>query len=190
MKKKVISILLSVIFFVGANAQDDIDKLRFGVRYKSAYDYETKRYYNFKVLHNNISIVLKKKNHDFYIGFQYSYIFQPMPIANKVYNKKSCGLDLGYRYYFDINNKSLKLFTQFNYSFFRVKYIGYQQGDRDNVHYINKVIPENTVSLGLEYGFNSRLHIFAGAGFGSYDRFFLMIDNFNLTNYFGIEYIF
>jgi hypothetical protein len=55
---------------------------------------------------------------------------------------------------------------------------------------VKKVIAENTVSIGLDYRVLKRIHLSLSIGFGSFDSFFLMINEFNLTSHFGIQYEF
>jgi len=94
---------------------------------------------------------------------------------------------LGYRYYSKALIENLQLFGQFNFSVFRIEFDEYQNG----YHFVQtrqKNIVENTATIGMNYRCMNNLSFFLGVGIGSFNGFFLMVDEFNLSNYIGLSY--
>lgn len=184
-----ILILLNVfISFTRAYCQE-ANKSSFGLRYSFSYDFEVKPDYNFKVIHHIPICSYRLNNHDFYLGPQYSYIFQPSPVANEIFENNALGINFGYRYYSKELINNLQIFGQFNFSVFRIKFEEYQQGySLKKTHH--ELIIENTATFGMNYKLMNKLNLFTGIGIGSFNVFFLMLDKFNLSNYLGIGYEF
>jgi hypothetical protein len=162
-------------------------KSNFGIRHSLYYDFEVKNDNNFRVFHQIPSFTFKLNNNDFYAGPQFSYIFQPTPIANEIYRKNSIGLNFGYRIYSEELLKNFKVFGQFNFSIFQVKFDEYQKGSPYKTER-NRLIVENTSTIGIDYKLINSLNLFVGFGLGSFNGFFLLFDEFNLSNYIGVEY--
>ena len=188
--KKIIIFCLLFISLAKSYSQDTIkSKSNFGIRYTYCYDFEIKHDYNFRIMHHIPVFSFNINNHNFYAGPQYSYLFQPKPIANEIYENNSLGFNLGYRYYSKELIKNLQIFSQFNFSIFQIRYKEYQNGP-PFVNEHRKLIIENTATIGMDYKLFNSFNLFAGIGIGSYGGFFLMINYFNLSNYIGIEYKF
>ncbi len=193
MKKKIFLVLVFAIVIVAyakPSNQDTIkSKVFFGIRINPFYDFEVKRSYNFRIIHLTPLFSIIFKNHNFYLGPQYSYVFQPKPISGQIFEHNSLGFTFGYRYYSNNIFKNTKVFGQFNYSVYQIEYENYQLGPPFKIDK-KEIIAENTASLGIDFRVIRNLHFFIGAGFGSYDGFFLMINKFTLTSFLGIEYEF
>jgi hypothetical protein len=123
------------------------------------------------------------------LGPLYVYFFQPIPVADEIFENNSYGLNLGYRYYSNDLFRNGRLFGQFNYSIFQVMYKKYQLGPPFHTD-SKKIIAENTIALGMDFRIIRKFHLFIDFGFGSNDPFFLMINKFTLTSNLGIEYEF
>jgi hypothetical protein len=78
-----ISVLIGLLSTINnASCQDSIEnKIQFSVRYSTVFSVEL-------------------NNHNFYLGPEYSFIFQPTPIAYLIYEQNSFGSNFGYRYFF------------------------------------------------------------------------------------------
>jgi hypothetical protein len=170
--------------------QDTVkSKLTFGVRFNSGYDFQVKHDNNLNIIRLAPIFSVNLRNHNFYLGPQYSYIFQPTPVSDEIYDNNSFGLSFGYRYYSGYFVDNLRMFGQLNYSLFWVKYSQYQHG----LPYwksITQFYIKNDVSIGFDYRVVKKLHLALGFGIGSYHAFFLVLDNFTFTSYIGIEYVF
>jgi len=164
-------------------------KVFLGSRLISNYDFEVYHENNFRTLQLAPLFSINFKHHNFFIGPQYSYIFQPTTVSDQIYENNSFGLNFGYRYYSNYLLKNTRLFGEFNYSIFQVKVTNYQHGSTQWTDY-EEVYVENTGSLGLDYAILNQLHLSCGFGFGSYSGFFLIFEKFTLTSYLGIEYVF
>jgi hypothetical protein len=172
------------------SGQDTVkSKISLGIRLISNYDFEVYRENNFRTVHLAPLFSVNFKHHNFFLGPQYSYIFQPTTVTNQIYENNSLGLNFGYRYYSNFLLKNTRLFGEFNYSIFQVKVTNYQLGPPQWTHH-EEFYVENTGSLGLDYTILNQLHISLGFGFGSYSGFFLIFEKFTLTSYLGIEYVF
>jgi hypothetical protein len=169
--------------------QDTIkSKVSYGIRLISNYDFEVKQDNNFRTMHFAPLFSANFNHHNFYLRPQYSYIFQE-PAALETYDQNSYGLNFGYRYYSNYVFKNTRLFGEFNYSIFQVRITDHQLGPPYETKH-EEIYIENTGSLGLEYSIIKKFQVFLGFGFGSYDGFFLIFENFTLTSYLGIEYTF
>ena len=166
-----------------------VSRLDISVRLNIYYSFEVKRDYNFRVIHTTPAFSLEYNKHNFYIGPQYSYIFQRIPIADEIYENNSYGINLGYRYYSKELVNKLRIFGQFNYSIYRIKYTEYQKGTPFSTKK-QKFIIENTISFGMDFIPFKHIHIYSGIGLGSFDGFFLLFKSSNLNTYVGFEYKF
>lgn len=179
-----------MLLFCNSYCQNtDKSIINYSLRINSFYDFQVKHDYNYRIFQIAPVFALEFKNNNFYLGPLYVYFFQPTPIADEIYGNNSYGLNLGYRYYSKDLFRNGRLFGQFNYSIFIVKYKQYQlgppfQSDR------KRMIAENTIALGMDFRIINKIHLFFDFGFGSYDPFFLVINKFTLTNNIGIEYEF
>ncbi len=187
MKIRKIIVLLLIFIPVTKSYCQKTEKSGFGLRYTLSYDFEVKRDYNFRIIHHIPALSYRLNSHDFYLGPQYSYVFQPTSTSNKIYENNAFGVNFGYRYYSKELINNLQIFGQFNFSVFRTKFKEYQHGlPLEETR--SEFIIENTVTIGMDYNLMNRLNLFAGLGIGSYNKFFLMIDKFNLSSYVGIKY--
>jgi hypothetical protein len=189
-------IILPIIFITIAAFNKNLisqettkSKVTLGIQLISNYNFELKQENNLRIIQCTPSFSINFKNHKFYLGPQYTYIFQPTPIDNKIYESNSFGLNLGYRYYSNYLFKNARLFGDFNYSIFHVIYTEYQKGPPFETKK-EEIFMENTVSLGFDYSIFKKFHLFMGIGFGSYSAFFLILKNFTLTSYVGLGYLF
>ncbi|MEI8201606.1 MAG: hypothetical protein WCH34_01245 [Bacteroidota bacterium] len=180
---KIFKLILSLFLFVNIlYGQDSIIKYsNFSIRYSF--------YYNYKIIHHIPVFSFEYKDHNIYIGSQYSSILLPFGDEGDSYEKNTKGLNLGYRYYFRNQKKLLRPFLQYNFSIYYVKYNEIKLGPPYRIEHKALAI-ENTASIGIAYKILPKLNIFSGAGFGSYDGFFLMLYAFIPSSYIGIEYNF
>jgi len=163
-------------------SQDTIKRiLQFSARYTF--------YYNYRVAHHTPVFSIEYNNHNLYFGPEFSFIFQPTPIADIIYKPNSFGFNLGYRYFFNDQKKKLRFFSQFNFSIYQVKYKEYQLGPPISTER-KKIIIENTGTLGADFNFYKNIHLFGGLGIGSTSGFFLMLNSFIPCSYIGLEYKF
>jgi len=170
--------------------QDTVkSKVTFGIRLISSYDFEVYHDHNFRTIHLAPLFSVNIKHHNFFLGPQYSYVFQPTDVTNQIYEHNSFGLNFGYRYHSNFLLKNTRLFGEFNYSIFQVKGTNYQLGPSSGSKW-EEIYVENTGSLGLDYTILNQLHLSFGFGFGSYSGFFLIFEEFTLTSYLGIEFVF
>ncbi len=190
--KSILTVILLTLAGLTNNlsGQDTVkSKISLGIRFISNYDFEVYRENNFRTLHLAPLFSINFKHHNFFLGPQYSYIFQPTTVTNQIYENNSFGLNFGYRYYSNFLLKNTRLFGEFNYSIFQVKVTNYQLGPPQWTHH-EEFYVENTGSLGLDYTILNQFHISLGFGFGSYSGFFLIFEKFTLTSYLGIECVF
>jgi len=170
--------------------QDTVkSKVSLGIRFISNYDFEVYHENNFRTVHLAPLFSVNFKHHNFFLGPQYSYIIQPTDLTNQIYEHNSFGLNFGYRYYSNFLLKNTRIFAEFNYSIFQVKFKNYQLGPPQWTD-DEEVYVENTGSVGLDYTILNQLHMSCGFGFGSYSGFFLIFEKFTLTSYLGVEYVF
>lgn len=184
MKNKAIPFLVFILFtlFCGKiYCQDTTKSIKsFCIGYST--------YYNYKVLHYTPNFSLGFGKHNIFIGPEYNYISKTIkgdPVD--IYEKSNWGLNLGYKYYFSKIISNLRLFGQFKFSIYQLRYDEYQHGPP----YITKhkeLIIENTATIGVNYKLFKKTFLFSGVGIGSYNGFFLMINSFTPSVFVGIEY--
>lgn len=182
-KVKIIILLMVVLilFSFKIYCQDTTaNHIEFNIRYSFNY--------NYKIAHHSPAVSLEYANHNFYIGPEYSLIIKPLGDPEDVYEKKSIGLNFGYRYFF-FNQSKLKLFGQLNYSLYHYKYKEYQLGLPFATEQ-KKLTIENTGTLGIDYGLNKNIHLFTGIGIGSTHGFFLILDSLFACSYIGLDFKF
>lgn len=184
--KKLLIFFIIFILTIKLYCQKE-EKSNFGIRYTFSYDFEVNHDYNFRVAHHIPVFFYRYDRHDFYMGPQYSYIYQPTPVANEIYENNAFGINLGYRWYSNELINNLQIFGQFNFSVFQVSFEEYQHGYpfKETRH---EFIVENTATIGVNYKLVNKLNLFTGIGIGSYSGFFLILDKFNLSTYIGIGY--
>lgn len=181
--------MTSATFASALFGQDTIkSKVTVGIRMVSSYDFEVYHDNNFRTIHLAPLFSVNFKHHNFFLGPQYSYVFQD-PNYWESCEQNSYGLNFGYRHYSNYLFKNTRLFGEFTFSIFQVKFTDYNR----RPPYTTKreeIYVENTGSLGLDYTILNQLHISCGFGFGSYTGFFLIFEKFTLTSYLGVEYVF
>lgn len=185
-------LLVGFIFFFGAQeytfCQDQNDSgVQLGIRFNTFYTFNNQLNYQFRVLHTTPGFSLSTNNHNFYIGPQYTYVFEPSSLSREDYETNTYGVNLGYRYYSNELVNKIRLFGQLNFSIYQVKSIAYSLGGGYST---KRIIVENTGSLGIDYTPIKHIHIFSGVGFGSFEGFFLLLDSFAPSGYVGLEYKF
>lgn len=145
-------------------------------------------YHNYKVLHHSPVVTLDYKNHNLYVGPEFSTVLKTIkgdPIDK--FEKNAYGVNFGYRYTFNKNcAKKLTLFGQLNFSIYKVRVNITQMGPHSPVQ-IKQLIIENTGSFGLNYKITKGISLFTGVGFGSFDMFFMVVDSFTPSGYAGIS---
>lgn len=146
-------------------------------------------YYNYKMLHNVPSFSLGIRQHNISLGFQSTTVLKPLGDPMDSYKKKSYGVNFGYRYLLTDQQQKIVPFTQLNFSIYQLKYIEHQKGLPLSTKR-QRLIVENTVSIGLNYNLSKHLKLYSGIGFGSFDVFFLMFESYLPTSYIGLEYKF
>ncbi len=146
---------------------------------------------NYPISHSILILNLNKRNHNIYMGPNYTRLFNNYfgdELINN-YDKNSIGINFGYRYIVDSKWEKTNFFLQLDFSIYKVKYLEYQGhfiGTKDK----EKVIIENNGSIGINYKMSNRIEIFGGIGIGSPAGFFLMIEDFLPHSFIGIEYRF
>ena len=155
----------------------------------------TNFFYDFQLLQNNSYRVaqaapvlsIERKNHNIFLGPEFAYFFQPKPVTNEIFKHNSFGINFGYRYYSKYLGKNTRIYGQFNYSIFKVKLREYSLGNPYGTD-VDRIIAENTITAGIDYRISKKIKLFLGAGFGSFNGFFLMVDKFTLSTNAGIDY--
>jgi len=148
-------------------------------------------YAEFEAIHlaPSFTITIGNEKHNFYLGPQYTYLFQHKGNWSRRYEKNSPGLNFGYRLYSSKIMKNTRMLAQFNYSIFEIVHEDYQLGPPFSSR--NKeTIVENSLSIGTDYEIINKIHLFAGIGFGSSGGFFIFIEKFTFTGFLGVEYKF
>jgi hypothetical protein len=178
-----ISLLIGLLPIINNSyCQDTLEnKIQFSARYLF--------YYNYRLTHHSTVFSIELNNHNFYLGPEYSIIFQPTPIADVIYEQNSFGSNFGYRYFFFERRKKIKFFSQLNFSVYQIKYKVYQLGPYYATNR-KRIVVENTGTIGLDYCIYKQFHLSGGIGFGSMGGFFLMLNSFIPCSYVGLEYKF
>src|SRR3989339_289395 len=145
--------------------------------------------YSYKTTHLAITFNLFLKKHCIYLGPEYTKILINPPVGDPVnkYDTNSLGLNLGYRYLFNTNFQRLFGFLQFNYAIYKNSYNEHQLGP-PGITKRNRILVENTGTIGLNYKLNKKIFINSSIGIGSFAGFFLIFVNVIPSIYFGIEY--
>ncbi len=146
---------------------------------------------NYPISHSILGLNLNKRNHNIYMGPNYTRLFNNYFCDELVndYEKNFIGINFGYRYIVDSKWEKTNLFLQLDFSIYKVKYSEYQ-GHFIGIIDKEKVIIENNGSIGVNYKISNKIEIFGGIGIGSPAGFFLMIEYFLPHSFIGIEYRF
>ncbi len=171
----------------------------FGVRFTTGFTTEVKKYIvdnvyskNYRVLHFIPAFTVDFRNSSFYLGPEYAYFIPPEPSGSINYNNNGWGVNLGYR----LNSKefsgNLRIFGQFNYSFYQIRSIHAYHGGMNS--FDKKLFySEHNVAIGLDYRIGRSIHLFSGLGLsliGSTDNTsdFIELEPFVPTVFLGIDY--
>lgn len=175
-------ILLLIFFPIKGFGQDTThSSINFGIRYSF--------FYNYKVLHHIPNFSMDIGQHNVYIGVQATSVLKSLSDPADIYKKNAYGINFGYRYSFWKKQTKLVPFTQLNFSIYQVRYTEHQNGPPFSTEK-QKLIVENTASIGVDFNPVKHIHIYSGIGFGSFAGFFLLIDSFTPNCYVGLEYKF
>jgi hypothetical protein len=106
---------------------------------------------NYPILHMAPTLSIYKKNHNVYIGPEYT-ILRKNPFGDPIdtWEKTAWGLNFGYRYIINSFWEKANLFAQFNFSIYQVKSKEYQLGPPFVTVHKNTII-ENTGGLGVNF---------------------------------------
>ena len=132
--------------------------------------------YNYKLLHNAVTLTLEYKDSKFFIGPEHTHFFSDYYDFGTRYEKNSLGLCLGYNYTFKTMDK-ISFYLQTVFSAFPSKYSYYQMGLGEWVQH-NEWVVQNTASIGILYKLGNNVRVLLDGGFGSLQGFFLMLDTF------------
>lgn len=184
-KSRLFFIALLCLFAFNVKAQnngEERSKISLGARYAFVC--------NVKIAHHKLCFTLMYRQHDFYIGGQYSPVLKPFwgDGTRTLYDDHTFGLNTGYKYYFFRSPKKIRLFAQLDFSIYQIRYQTWGLGP--GVTNQKEIIIENTALVGMDWNIYKGLYLFAGAGIGSYDKFFLMLDSFIPSFQAGLEYRF
>jgi len=172
----------NAINFEAQNVKNDsIKKCTFGIKLS--------QHFNYPVLHTTPSFSIYIKNHNIYIGPEFTYLLNPL-YGDPVYKwqNKYIGLNIGYRYIIKSTWKRLNFYLSMNFSIYQIKYEEYQMGPPYMTNH-EKLIIENTIGVGLNYQILKRINLFGEIGTGSTDKFFLMLQQFVPHTSIGVEFI-
>lgn len=175
--KKLLIIHLLFLSSWSLSCQDTLPTLNTGLRFSSVY--------NYRVLHHTPGIFLRNGSHEFYLGYQWTTVLRSPGDGSDVYDRNARGVNLGYRYFFSC--RQFCPFIQFAFGIYYLGYKEYQLGppvatDR------RVLLLENTLSMGLELRPFERIHLFAGAGFGSNSGLFVIPASIIPTCFMGMGY--
>lgn len=132
--------------------------------------------YNYKLMHNAVTLTLEYKESKFFIGPEHTCFFNNFYDQGERYAKNVLGLSFGYNYTFKALAKT-SFYLQTVFSVFPSKYSYYQMGLADWVQHDEWVI-QNTASVGIRYKMGKNVSFLLDGGFGSLQGFFLMLDTF------------
>lgn len=144
--------------------------------------------FNYPIGHTSPALCVYRKNHDFYIGPEYTNLLEKsIGDSFDKYQQEYWGINIGYRYIFDSPWKKTNLFLQMDFSIYQLIYSEYQLG---YIHATEqkKTVVENNIGFGVNYKLFNHVEIFGGIGFGSTNGFFLMLDHCIPHLFLGIEY--
>jgi hypothetical protein len=161
------------IFDVSAQTSDK----KFGIRYAYTYNHISQ--------HHGLYFVTNLDNVDVFVGPEVSVV-KPEYINSNLFEDKTLGAGLGFRYRFwDIKDR-LRMYGQLHFSAVPIRVYDFQMGPYNAPN--KRVLKiENTFSLGLEYDMGEFWRLSFGAGFGSRDGFFLILSSFMPHGHVGLE---
>ncbi len=144
---------------------------------------------NYPISHLIFAFYLNKRNHNIFVGANYTYLFKNNFGVDVVddYEQHTIGGTVGYRYVFDSRWVRTHFFLQMDYSIYPVKY-KYYAGHHGGIYDEKEVIFENNASIGWNYKIAPKLNIFGGIGLGSTAGFFLILDHAHPHVYVGMEF--
>jgi hypothetical protein len=152
------------------------------------YGVKLTQHFNYPIMHTSPTASVYIQDHNIYLGPEFNLILtKPKVDTTENWKPDHWGVNLGYRYILKSEKKKVNLFLQMNFSFYQVKYKEYKTGLSKTIDH-QKMIIENTGSMGINYKFNKKLEIFGGVGFGSTCGFFLLFKKFIPHSFFGVGY--
>lgn len=166
------------VFIFNVEAQNT-DK-KFGIRYAYTYNHISQ--------HHGLYFVTNLDNVDVFVGPEVSVV-KPEYINSNLFEDKTLGAGLGFRYRFWDIKERLRLYGQLHFSAVPVRVYHFQLG---TYNYSNQRVLkiENTFSIGMEYDMGEFWRLSFGAGFGSRDGFFLILSSFMPHGHLGLEFRF
>lgn len=190
--KLVLTLFVSgiLLFSVSLYAQNEVQASKsIGFRVNSFYDFQLKKSKSDQIVRVAPVLSLDFKKHNFYLGPQFTRYLQFESIRNEKYESESLGLNFGYRLTFKELVQNLRLFGQFDYAIYQIKNVEIQKGAPFLTNE-KTTIAQNTIFIGIDYIPFKAFSCFIGTGIGSLDGFFMMIDDFIVSSYIGLEYKF
>ena len=164
------------------------DSLSFSVENTTEYNFRIPRY-QFSVLHEQVLFSTKFNNHTLFIGPQYSRFLGPLYDPADNYKKKGIGGNFGYQFEKGINDKyQLSFFTRLSFSLYQYKVYEHSMSKGETLHKLT--ILENNIYFGIKRNMGKSAYFQLGAGFGSTQGFFLMLESFMLSSTFGFGFEF
>jgi hypothetical protein len=146
------------------------------------------QHFNYPIMHTSPSASVYIQDHNIYLGPEFNLLLtKPKVDTTENWKPDHVGVNIGYRYILKSERKKTNLFLQMNFSFYQVKYKEYKSGSTNTIDH-QKMIIENTGSMGINYKFTKKLEIYGGVGFGSTCGFFLLFKKFIPHSFFGVGY--
>jgi hypothetical protein len=180
-RRILIAVCISLFpFYIKAQEIEEevIIKQGFNLRYNLSYNYRT--------LHNTFTLGYNFGNHQLYAGPGHVAILPPFGNPLREHQGHTFGGTVGYRNYFYVAPRDIKLFGQFQFSFYPVSYsVPALQVERST-----DFVLENTLSFGSEFRLTKNYDFNLGVGIGSTDGIFLVRSSFFFLGFIGIQYHF
>ncbi len=193
MKTRCIAIFLIIIFpaLIPESMAQEVSKSKpvFGARFSTCFDFEINSYTPHNLLQYTPALTIDYKNHNFYLGPEYIRFYEPTKSDGNIYNPDLYGVNFGYRHYFNETTRNIRLFGQFNYSVYQIRYTSHRLG-YPYTHNYKEIRTKNNVSIGINFELNKDIRLFSGIGIGSYSEFFMFFDDVVITTFIGLDYRF
>ncbi len=167
--------LLSVILFILSIGENycvgqsaDYKSRNFGLAYQFSYNNNT--------AHHRIPLYWNPNRHLFFLGPQRTSVIKPLGDPIDDYENESYGLNAGWQYTFKDIGNNMRLFFQYEFTYYQIKKIEHQLGPPVSTeHTLSRL--ENSLSAGVSVCLFERLFLKSNVGFGSGSGFFLLLDD-------------
>ena len=155
--------ILTILFLLIAGVADA--QFNYGIQWEENF--------NYPLNHINTAAYFQIQKHQLSVGPQYSHFFKPIVETPEKQNKLDyLGLHVAYKFIYQTQFETLKMYLECKYSMYQIEYLNYQ-GHVSGLRETKDFRLQNSIAIGFYAELFNQTFLLIGGGIASHEPFIL-----------------